>query len=644
MPDKPLRVAAYAAGASLAAVTLVYVFGPTFFLDDDAAQSTKSSRKRGIVGLANPANDCFINSVLQTLAGVPELRIYLIRELHLRRMEGRGVYDVLESEEDQEEAVRKAKEQAGEEDEVAPFKRQGEKIPEWKQRGLQQGLVTSGLKEMLDALNERPIYKKTLSAQGFVGALEQAFRTRINRSQQDAQEFLQLVVERLAEEFYAGMKARKRARRRTKAGLIRKESGETEERDTGKGEASSEKMQDQDEDREEKHPSFPFEGKIESQIECTHCRFKPRPSASSFVTLTLHVPQGGNSTSLSTCFDGMLKVEHIDDFKCAKCRMAHALETKMTALAKLSSKSTSESDDTLVEAKKEVEVLKNCMEEDPETPPKDISLPPITEAPKRKIARHSRIATFPRVLAIHLSRSMWDNTTSSAKNMSKVSFPETLPLGGLLEQVSYRLLGVVTHKGGHNSGHYESFRRQMLREPYLAPVSMGESGLYSNLGTPRGSTLPSPALKARTSKDVISNGLSSVDENGTSTESGSPDAVSTLSPIGPSESTSSITSAGKSSRSGTLATEDTRASSPSSVSAAGTETGKKTDLRRKSSMTRVAERFKGDSQRKKVKKNSSRWWRISDDKIKECTTKDVLKQEREVYMLFYELMEPGEVA
>ncbi|KAI7053581.1 hypothetical protein KC327_g18779, partial [Hortaea werneckii] len=82
MPEKPLTVATYAAGASLAAITLVYVFGPTYFLDDDAANSSKSSRKKGVVGLVNPANDCFLNSVLQALAGLPELRLYLIKETH----------------------------------------------------------------------------------------------------------------------------------------------------------------------------------------------------------------------------------------------------------------------------------------------------------------------------------------------------------------------------------------------------------------------------------------------------------------------------------------------------------------------------------------------------------------------------------
>jgi ubiquitin carboxyl-terminal hydrolase 16 len=54
--DKPLTIATYAAGASLAAITLVYVFGPTFFLDGDGSGGLKSTARRPAVGLTNPAN------------------------------------------------------------------------------------------------------------------------------------------------------------------------------------------------------------------------------------------------------------------------------------------------------------------------------------------------------------------------------------------------------------------------------------------------------------------------------------------------------------------------------------------------------------------------------------------------------------
>ena len=148
MPDKPLTIATYAAGASLAAITLVYVFGPTFFLDDEAAQSSKSSRKKGVVGLSNPANDCFINSILQTLAGLPELRVYLIRELHRRKLGGREDYGVLSEEGDDEEKNLEAGERT---------RKDKKAIPQWKILGLQKGMVTAALKDVLDAMNERPI-------------------------------------------------------------------------------------------------------------------------------------------------------------------------------------------------------------------------------------------------------------------------------------------------------------------------------------------------------------------------------------------------------------------------------------------------------------------------------------------------------
>jgi ubiquitin carboxyl-terminal hydrolase 16 len=54
--DKPLTIATYAAGASLAAITLVYVFGPTFFLDGDTGSALKPGGRRAAVGLTNPAN------------------------------------------------------------------------------------------------------------------------------------------------------------------------------------------------------------------------------------------------------------------------------------------------------------------------------------------------------------------------------------------------------------------------------------------------------------------------------------------------------------------------------------------------------------------------------------------------------------
>jgi ubiquitin carboxyl-terminal hydrolase 16 len=42
------------------------------------------------------------------------------------------------------------------------------------------------------------------------------------------------------------------------------------------------------------------------------------------------------------------------------------------------------------------------------------------------------------------------------------------------------------------------------------------------------------------------------------------------------------------------------------------------------------------------RKMFDRWWRISDEKVKECKTSDVLGQQREVYLLFYEMIDDAQ--
>src|SRR5690606_15301216 len=110
----------------------VYVFAPTYLIDENAP------RKPHAVGLRNIGNDCFINSVLQALAGCSELRLYLIRETHRRAIDSDVYTRYL----------------------VPPAPTEGRTLREWQLRSLQSGAVSSGLKEILDKLNERPISKK----------------------------------------------------------------------------------------------------------------------------------------------------------------------------------------------------------------------------------------------------------------------------------------------------------------------------------------------------------------------------------------------------------------------------------------------------------------------------------------------------
>lgn len=607
MPEKATTIATYAAGASLAAITLVYVFGPTFFLDDEATSS--STKKKGVVGLSNAANDCFINSVLQALAGLPDLRLYLIRETHRRKLDGPEVYLVDPEKSNEESAT------------VRPGKLEG----------LQKGLLTYGLKDILDKLNERPIYRKTISPQSFIRALEHAFGTRISRQQQDAQEFLQIVTERLCDEYHAGAKARRHAFRHG----ITLDSGDSipgrQEIEQQFGvEPAEENLKDEGGDKDTSLPDeegFPFEGRIESQIECLTCHFKPKPSSSAFVTLTLSVPQV-SSTNLNACFDGMLKVEHIDDFKCEWCRLDHAVKTKEQELVNATDAETKE------RLNSDISKIKQALHDDPESPPEDVEFPDPKLAPKRRIARHMYISSFPKVLAIHLSRSMFAVGTVSTKNLAKVSFPESLPLGGLLHRQNYRLLGMVTHKGSHNSGHYESFRRQVQPVPFSTPASFGLEGAYSRQASP----LPSAAASAMQSPKLSSTNF----DSGSELASPIPSHLTLDSPS--LQSLSSNSSQGTAGPRGLAPTSAPRTDGstlhPSLQSGDSTSRLSRTQslrsLRDKAS-EKAQSMVDNNPLKRKSRRAVNRWWRISDDKVKESKTSEVLGMQKEVYLLFYEL-------
>ncbi|KAL2141604.1 hypothetical protein VTI28DRAFT_2206 [Corynascus sepedonium] len=644
MPDKTLRVVTYAAGASLAAITLIYVFGPTYFLDSEPSNSGNSAfstRKAGVVGLSNPANDCFINSVLQALAGLGDLRLYLIREIHRRNLDDETVYTQLFPADSLPPVEAEA-----------ALQRFGKDIPGWKLEGLQRGNITKSLKDILDALNERPIRKKTISAAPFVRALEEAFRQRISRQQQDAHEFLQIVAERLCDEYHAGCRARRLFRHATAMGnkaLVGEAVANTGDFEQPAEALSEGSEQDSSgvktQDPEEEEDGFPFEGRFESQIECLTCGFKPRPTPSTFCTLTLNVPQV-SSTTLGACFDGMFKTEYIDDFRCEKCRLLHALSIYQADSQRAAS------EEKRLEAQSSAEKIRLALESDPENAPADVKLPDLHHAPKRRIARHMRITDFPKILAIHLSRSIFDASRSSLKNSAKVAFPEKLPLGGLLQQRRYKLLGVVTHRGSHHSGHYESFRRQNTYPPFSNPSTFQASGVYSRkpspASTPRVDLQGQRPLEDATALASAERGFADgagmtslrhlagrpVDNSSRSslcgnTTLGGESLSGARSPAVPAASRTSGSDSGSqgSAEAASPSNSPRASSSPSRVgmSRAIPANGHQppTDLSRAATP--------------KQRKQQSRWWRISDDKVKEASTRDVLGMQREVYLMFYEM-------
>lgn len=582
---------------------------------------------------------------------------------------------------------------------------------------------------MLDKLNERPLHRKTISTRDFIYELERVFRSRISRNQQDAQEFLQIVAQTLAEEYEAQEKVRlmvreveekeveedeeeegeedkedgedkeegeEKEKENVKVEVEKQEDdtseesfevvaavdeegqgaevdistvesvkstteepestatepstpetsndeGETSSTETGKelpkpkpkhipldakikelGKEEAEEAKKDKKKEEPKIPEFgmPMEGKLESGIQCLVCGFEPKPTGSTFVVLTLNVPMKSSAT-LDDCFNEHLSTEFIDDFQCAKCKLVKTIAVQEKKLA------TTKDEKEASALRDSLKTLNDCLETNPEEIPKDTLLPPpkLTTV-KSRIAKRTYFAHCPNVLAIHLSRSIFDYY--SRKNSCKVAFPEELSLGPLLNRSKYKLLGLITHRGSHDSGHYECYRRQNSHPPpYSTPMMMP---------MPKGevATPITPATALETSVSQIQTpmtatpGVTQVNSEEKSGESSNGSST-------PAASTSVSASASASA----LQLDDKK-------NGVATATGSVLSLNGEKVAATAAGKVKADtlslksfpSKGKKNKGVDSRWWRISDDSVKEVKTGDVLGLQKEVYLLFYEKIHP----
>lgn len=155
---------------------------------------------------------------------------------------------------------------------------------------------------------------------------------------------------------------------------------------------------------------------------------------------------------MDECLDGLLKQEVIDDFVCDQCKLEYLVDVKSQQLRRAKGHEKTIIADQLSELER---ARRTGLEEfaDGDEYPNDRSIP------RRRIVKNMSIAQYPTVLLLHLSRSVYG--LGSSKNNAKVHFDEHLRLGSF-ERQDYRLVSVVCHRGGHNSGHYETFRRRTL--------------------------------------------------------------------------------------------------------------------------------------------------------------------------------------
>jgi ubiquitin carboxyl-terminal hydrolase 16 len=428
-----------------------------------------------------------------------------------------------------------------------------------------QALLSRALLEMIRELNEPILTPKTLSPWTLLVVLERIYKSRISRSQHDAHELLHLILETLENE----------------RNSIAKHQDEPEE-----------------------VASFAFSGSTIDHITCSKCGYTPPVTPSVFLVLSLMVPQK-RSVALNDLLTQLSNPEYIQDYGCARCKLRHKLASPPGQIP--------------VELRQE---LDKYVSDPSKIPPElEAQLPRNLVSP---IAKSTMFHKLPGILAIHLSRSIYGGFGAS-RNSCKVSSREFITLYEGEKPIKYKLMAMIRHKGTHQMGHYECFRRKSLSwwttmattrntTTTTAKVdSMFVKSSSTNIpdspkppvnGATDASTPPAPPLTSSSSSSQEQrDSLENRSRSSVSSSSLSPQAAHTVRLPYPAERS---------------------LPSPASLSTTEFALPEITSIRADLLDTDVSP------------PSHHEWWKVSDDKVWECTTRDVLKEESGAYLLFYE--------
>ncbi|KAI4251480.1 MAG: hypothetical protein LQ352_004824 [Teloschistes flavicans] len=242
----------------------------------------------------------------------------------------------------------------------------------------------------------------------------------------------------------------------------------------------------------------PLEGLLAQRVGCLKCGFVEGLSLIPFNCLTL--PLGRHWLyDIRSCLDEYTDLEPISGVDCAKCTI---LQSK-TQLEKIWDQFSNTDGQALQSSAPLVtEVLKASVKERLQAVNEALEIEDFSEntivkkcqiSPKSKVSstktRQAVIARAPRSLAIHINRSVFDETTGMlSKNYADVRFPlrfdlkpwclgggddgetwntnpaesmlrQELDDEGILEGSRYELRAALTHYGRHENGHYVCYRR-----------------------------------------------------------------------------------------------------------------------------------------------------------------------------------------
>ncbi|KAI7947044.1 hypothetical protein MJO29_011571 [Puccinia striiformis f. sp. tritici] len=375
-----------------------------------------SHPKQYYPGLINSSsNSCFINAVLQSLASMP----HIIKYLELIQS-----YDL-------------------------PF------TP-----------VSNALVAILVELNttrDHPVVLKTYSvAQALLGNPNARRSMLFNSEQQDAQEFLVMMIDALEEE----------SKLLTDQLLLEFNSTQIDglERDQFWIQARE-------------ISRSPFRALMAHRIGCGTCGFTSAIRHSFADHFSLNVPPKTTCKLESSLFE-YTKLEVLDDYICRKCSLIKTYETLQLKLSLLEIQKSNQDEIELIQ--KKLVILKSTIDQDPE---RELPIPiNIERVASLNTTKQTMFARPPDSLTFHISRSTGYARGVSFKNHCQVIYPEelildryctTYELNGIATKpisthdeqhtklYRYRLVSVVVHFGSHSFGHYITYRRAIQNHHHL---------------------------------------------------------------------------------------------------------------------------------------------------------------------------------
>ncbi|KAJ1951724.1 ubiquitin-specific protease ubp1, partial [Linderina pennispora] len=239
--------------------------------------------------------------------------------------------------------------------------------------------------------------------------------------------------------------------------------------------------------------SNPLLGMAASRIACVKCGYTAAIRHFTFDNLSLAVPRA-STTTIEACLGMYTVIDRLDDFKCRHCTLTATLHKIKQDIAHHQAELANTESESK-RAKRHIAAISRLSDQqdevtkalatNPETNLKGIEL---VSPPPGVSTKQTMIARTPKILVLHLSRSIFTPSGDMIKNPARVrlqllldispftttghintnasapiSGPQPLSAASKAEakrnNCLYRLSAVVVHAGSHHSGHFYAYRR-----------------------------------------------------------------------------------------------------------------------------------------------------------------------------------------